>query len=60
MERIEVPSQPGENSSKDPISKITRAKWTGSVVQALKCLLCKWVLEHEYRRPSFKVRTQEE
>jgi hypothetical protein len=26
---------------RDPISSITRAKWTGSVAQALECLLCK-------------------
>jgi hypothetical protein len=25
----------------DPISKITIAKWTGGVVQAVRCLLCK-------------------
>jgi hypothetical protein len=24
-----------------PISKITSAKWTGGVAQAVKCLLCK-------------------
>jgi hypothetical protein len=24
-----------------PISKITRAKWTGGVAQAVECLLCK-------------------
>jgi hypothetical protein len=29
------------NSSQDPISKITRAKWTEGVIQAVKCLLCK-------------------
>jgi hypothetical protein len=28
-------------SSQIPISKITRAKWTGSMVQAVECLLCK-------------------
>jgi hypothetical protein len=30
-----------ENSSQDPISKITRAKWTGGVAQVLEHLLCK-------------------
>jgi hypothetical protein len=30
-----------ENSSQDLISKINRAKWTGSVIQATECLLCK-------------------
>jgi hypothetical protein len=25
----------------DPISEITRAKWTGGVAQVLECLLCK-------------------
>jgi hypothetical protein len=29
------------NSSQDPISKITRAKWTGGVVQTIECQLCK-------------------
>jgi hypothetical protein len=29
------------NSLKDPISKITRAKWTEGVVQEVECLLCK-------------------
>jgi hypothetical protein len=29
------------NSLQDPISKITTAKWTGVVVQAVECLICK-------------------
>jgi hypothetical protein len=29
------------NSSQDPISKITRAKWTGDVAQAAECLFYK-------------------
>jgi hypothetical protein len=29
------------NSSQDPISKITKAKWTGGVAQAVESLLCK-------------------
>jgi hypothetical protein len=29
------------NSLQDPISKITREKWTGGVTQAVQCLLCK-------------------
>jgi hypothetical protein len=29
------------NSLQDPISKITREKWTGGVAQAVECLLCK-------------------
>jgi hypothetical protein len=29
------------NSLQDPISKITRAKWTGGVAQAVEGLLCK-------------------
>jgi hypothetical protein len=28
------------NSSRDPISKITRAKWTGDVAYMVECLLC--------------------
>jgi hypothetical protein len=30
-----------ENSVRDPISKITRAKWTGGVAQVVEYLLCK-------------------
>jgi hypothetical protein len=30
-----------ENSSGDPISKITRAKWTGGVAEVVESLLCK-------------------
>jgi hypothetical protein len=26
---------------RDPVSKITRAKWSGGVAQAVECLLCK-------------------
>jgi hypothetical protein len=37
-----------KNSSGNPISKITRAKWTGSVAQAVKHLLCK----HEFKPQS--------
>jgi hypothetical protein len=29
------------NSSQDPLSKITRAAWTGGEAQAVECLLCK-------------------
>jgi hypothetical protein len=29
------------NNSQDPVSKITRAKWTGGVAQVLECPLCK-------------------
>jgi hypothetical protein len=38
------------NSSQDPISKITRAKWTGSMAQAVQHLLCK--CEALYSNPS--------
>jgi hypothetical protein len=30
-----------ENSSRDPISKITKVKWAGGVAQAVEHLLCK-------------------
>jgi hypothetical protein len=30
-----------ENTSPDPNSKITRAKWTGDTAQAVSCLLSK-------------------
>jgi hypothetical protein len=36
-----VQGQPGQNSPQDPISKITKAKWTGGVTQAVESLLCK-------------------
>jgi hypothetical protein len=36
-----VQSQPGNILQETSIFKITRAKWTGSVAQALECLLCK-------------------
>jgi hypothetical protein len=29
------------NPSRDPVSKITRAKWTGSMAQVLEYLVCK-------------------
>jgi hypothetical protein len=31
-----------ENSLRDPISKIIRAKWTGGMAQAVECLLWKY------------------
>jgi hypothetical protein len=35
-------SRPAQaNSSQDPISKITKAKWIEVVAQAVQCLLCK-------------------
>jgi hypothetical protein len=39
--RITVWGQLGQNVHETPISKITRAKWTGGVTQAVECLLCK-------------------
>jgi hypothetical protein len=36
--RTEVQSQPGQIVLKSPISKITRANWTGGVVQVVECL----------------------
>jgi hypothetical protein len=41
MWKITVRGQPGQNSSRDPISKISRAEWTGGVVQKVEHLLCK-------------------
>jgi hypothetical protein len=40
--RITVQGQPRQISSGDPISKITRAKWTGGAAQAGEHLLCKY------------------
>jgi hypothetical protein len=31
-----------QSAVRGPISKITRAKWTGDVAQVVKCLLCKY------------------
>jgi hypothetical protein len=39
--RITVEDQTGQIVVKTPISKITRAKWTGFVAQVVECLLCK-------------------
>jgi hypothetical protein len=36
---VKRPSQ--ANSLQDPISKITKTKWTGGVAQSVECLLCK-------------------
>jgi hypothetical protein len=41
MVRIMVQGQHGQIVCETPISKITRAKWTGSVAQVIECLLCK-------------------
>jgi hypothetical protein len=42
MGRIVVQGQPGQIVHKTPsISKIPRAKWTGSMAQVVECLLCK-------------------
>jgi hypothetical protein len=38
---IKVQDQPRQMVGKTSISKITRAKWTGGVAQAVECLLCK-------------------
>jgi hypothetical protein len=40
IKRIEVQGQPKQSVYETPISKITRAKWTGGV-QAVEHLLCK-------------------
>jgi hypothetical protein len=39
--RIMVQGQPRQTVHETPISKITRAKWTGGVTQAVEHLLCK-------------------
>jgi hypothetical protein len=41
IERIEVLGQLGQIVHETPIFKITRAKWTGGVVQAVEHLCCK-------------------
>jgi hypothetical protein len=41
IERIVVQRQPRKIVHKTPSSKITRAKWTGDMAQAVECLLCK-------------------
>jgi hypothetical protein len=41
IRRIEVQGQPGQIVHENPpISKLTRAKWTGGVAHAVECLLC--------------------
>jgi hypothetical protein len=39
--RIVVQGQPGQIVRQNPISKITRTKWIGSVAKVVECLLCK-------------------
>jgi hypothetical protein len=41
IERIEVLGQSGHIACKTPSLKLTRAKWTGSMTQAVEWLLCK-------------------
>jgi hypothetical protein len=41
IKRNLVPGQPRQIVLETPISKITRAKWTGSVAQVVEWLLCK-------------------
>jgi hypothetical protein len=41
IRRIKVQSHPRQTVHKTPISKITRAKWTRGVAQALEYLICK-------------------
>jgi hypothetical protein len=36
-----VQGQPGEIVYETPIFKMTRAKWTGGMTQAVECQLCK-------------------
>jgi hypothetical protein len=40
IRRIEDRGQHWVNSSQDPISKMTRAKWAGGVAQVVEHLLC--------------------
>jgi hypothetical protein len=37
--RIVIQDQPGQTVHETPIFKITRAKWTGGVAQAIECQL---------------------
>jgi hypothetical protein len=41
IRRIVFKNQLGQIVYNTPISKITRAKWTGGVAQEVECLLCK-------------------
>jgi hypothetical protein len=41
IRRLSVPRPAPANSWRNSISKITRAKWTGGVAQAVEHLLCK-------------------
>jgi hypothetical protein len=42
IRRMLVWGQPRQIVQETPISKITRAKWTGGVAQAIELLLCKY------------------
>jgi hypothetical protein len=42
IRRTRIRGHHGKKSSQDPISKITRVKWTPGVAQAVEHLLCKW------------------
>jgi hypothetical protein len=42
--RIAVQDQLKQSVCETPISRITRAKWTGGLAQAVGCLLCKCLL----------------
>jgi hypothetical protein len=41
IRRITIQSQPGQIVFNTPISKITRANWSGAVAYVVECLLCK-------------------
>jgi hypothetical protein len=41
IRRITVRGHPGQIVQETPISKVTRAKWTGGVAQAVELRLCK-------------------
>jgi hypothetical protein len=47
------------NSLQDPISKITRAKWTRDLVQTIECLLCKCKALSSNPSPIKKTKTKQ-
>jgi hypothetical protein len=47
------------DSSRDPISKVTIVKWTGSVAQSVQHLLCKCEALRSNPNPNNKKITQE-
>jgi hypothetical protein len=53
IRRIKVPGQPRKTVHETPISKITRAKWTGGMAQAVEHLLCEFKAQLHQKEKTF-------